>query len=420
MKTIFNGLAALSLLSFITPASAQGPWHHRPGTDHWYRRTVDGNAQAGWQVSQDIAVSWGGNLVTIRSQEEQDWLMNQPDLDSITWPWIGLYQDTTDASYSEPGGAWKWVSGEPVTFTAWVLNTPDDDAGAEDFAQFRDDGWNDEQGDVINSGIAEIISTDCDGNGLPDVFELATGSGQDTNANGVLDACELTWIERPNTGQWFAVAAQSRSWGEHEQISSSLGGSLAIIEDQSEQDWVFSQFSASVPLWIGLFQDPSHPSYSEPGGGWRWVNGQSLSYSNWDSSEPNDINGEDYAEINSGPSGNWGDSDQSQTISALYECSSVDCDGNQTPDIVEIALDPSLDSNSDGILDSCGGGGPYSWEEDCNGNGTADTTDIANGTSFDRNLDGRPDECNPHSQIVFEHTGENGAHGRHAVVDDLN
>lgn len=64
-----------------------------------------------------------------------------------------------------------------------------------------------------------------------------------------------------------------------------------------------------------------------------------------------------------------------------------DCDGDGTPDDVQIQADPSVDCTGDGILDTC--------EPDCNANGQADSCDILQGFSADCDESGVPDECEP-------------------------
>lgn len=77
-----------------------------------------------------------------------------------------------------------------------------------------------------------------------------------------------------------------------------------------------------------------------------------------------------------------------------FEIASLaDCDENGLFDVCEIAADPSLDINENGILDAC--------EPDCNDNGIPDDVDIALGTSQDVNEDGVPDECQCFVDIVF-------------------
>ncbi len=90
-----------------------------------------------------------------------------------------------------------------------------------------------------------------------------------------------------------------------------------------------------------------------------------------------------------------------------YEYQS-DCNGNMVIDSLDIANDPSIDCDSDGIIDTCQ---PFAdcdanaindrceiaagTAQDCNANGVPDACDIALGTSLDENDNGIPDECEP-------------------------
>ncbi|MCH2133551.1 MAG: PA14 domain-containing protein [Phycisphaerales bacterium] len=62
----------------------------------------------------------------------------------------------------------------------------------------------------------------------------------------------------------------------------------------------------------------------------------------------------------------------------------VDCDGNGVLDDCDIQANPTLDIDENGVLDSC---------EDCNSNGVLDSVDIASGFSVDCQGDGIPDDC---------------------------
>ncbi|NCS30372.1 MAG: hypothetical protein GPJ18_18240 [Microcystis aeruginosa F13-15] len=88
-----------------------------------------------WSGAQAIAQSAGGNLVTINNQDEQNWLFQRYK----SYVWIGLSDHIQE-------GVWRWVSGEPVTYTNWLPNQPDNWDGIEDFVQLNltgDGRWND-------------------------------------------------------------------------------------------------------------------------------------------------------------------------------------------------------------------------------------------------------------------------------------
>jgi sugar lactone lactonase YvrE len=64
---------------------------------------------------------------------------------------------------------------------------------------------------------------------------------------------------------------------------------------------------------------------------------------------------------------------------------SEDCNANDSPDECDIASGASQDCDQNGVPDEC--------QPDCNENGVADVCDIADGTSQDCNENGIPDEC---------------------------
>jgi hypothetical protein len=67
------------------------------------------------------------------------------------------------------------------------------------------------------------------------------------------------------------------------------------------------------------------------------------------------------------------DVDPARTSSALLEWEQViDCDFNQVPDALQIEMDPSLDTDFDGQLDTCLAPTP-----DLDGNGSIDFADVA-------------------------------------------
>ena len=73
--------------------------------------------------------------------------------------------------------------------------------------------------------------------------------------------------------------SQSKStWIEASSIASSSNTYLAIIDSSEETDFVKNNTSGD--FWMGLYQDLNDSNYSEPSGGWKWVNGNYSNMSN--------------------------------------------------------------------------------------------------------------------------------------------
>lgn len=109
-------------------------WAYYPGTWDWIRvksgppapvlnaangRRYEVIECGSWTSCRSAAKAKGGELSTVRSKAENDWLIANLLWQARTeWGlWIGLTDEQQE-------GLWRWTSGEPVTFTNWRTGEP--------------------------------------------------------------------------------------------------------------------------------------------------------------------------------------------------------------------------------------------------------------------------------------------------------
>jgi hypothetical protein len=83
-------------------------------------------------------------------------------------------------------------------------------------------------------------------------------------------------------GRYYKVFVENVSWDEARNECARMGGRLAVVRSQADNDFLAGLSRSHV--WLGA-TDAGRK------GTWRWVDGTALSYSNWEAGEPNDADG---------------------------------------------------------------------------------------------------------------------------------
>lgn len=116
------------------------------GNDHFYE-VVRVPSGINWYQANNSAMLSGGHLATITSAAENSFVYSILDYNTDfigEWDWgtwLGGYQP---AGSPEPSGGWRWVTGEPFTYTNWKPGNPDNGGGIEHFLHFlQGPQWND-------------------------------------------------------------------------------------------------------------------------------------------------------------------------------------------------------------------------------------------------------------------------------------
>ena len=115
--------------SVYSGVDAQGVWVVNPTNGHAYKKIRCSPEDAIAQAKEE-----GAYLAKINDDAEQKWIGKVFMLDSIL---IGLND-------IEEEGQWQWHNGEPVKYTNWAKDEPDDtDNGDEDYVILTVHGWKD-------------------------------------------------------------------------------------------------------------------------------------------------------------------------------------------------------------------------------------------------------------------------------------
>jgi hypothetical protein len=217
-----------------------------------------------WSSANALCESRGGHLATVASATENEVVRSLIANGGQWHAWLGL-------SDADNEGTWRWATNEPIPYTNWNPGEPSGGGGTEDWVEMYDSGrWNDNSSTATAPYVCEFGS-----HGFHLIGTNATWSSAASNCEG-------------------------------------RGGYLATISDATENERVRSLIANAGQwhTWLGL-NDAANEGF------WGWTSQESMSYTNWNSGEPNNGGGvEDWAEMYN--TGSWNDA--SSTATAPYVC----------------------------------------------------------------------------------------------------
>jgi hypothetical protein len=179
-------------------------------------------------------------------------------------------------------------------------------------------------------------------------------------------------VEDGGNGHWYGAIRTNAplSWHAARSDAESHGGALADFAITGEFAAVVPGFARQADLWIpgnwwrgpwiGAFQDTKAKGYTEPSGGWYWIDGS-------------DVSSDFLIEFGQGNPNN-------------YPC----CE--DFLQLGEVALSATV---NDVAADTLAISYLIEWSADCNSDGIVDYGQIRDGTFPDVNTNGVPDCCEP-------------------------
>ena len=121
---------------------------------------------------------------------------------------------------------------------------------------------------------------------------------------------DTDWIYNPATTHYYRITESKLTWPECRDEAIRWDGYLSTINNADENEWVKSKYPIFGDLYIGFNDEDVEGTFV-------WVNGEPVTYTNWNDGEPNNAGGEDYAELYS--NGGWNDIYESQANHGVIE-----------------------------------------------------------------------------------------------------
>ena len=135
---------------------------------------------------------------------------------------------------------------EPInTYASFRNGEPNDLGGNENYGILTGGEINDESS---SAPFPSLVETDSNRTTLGDLTHIGTYNGH----------------------SYFKLNT-AYTWQDAKIAVDAIDGYLAIINTESELFFIKNQSPGEV--WIGLYQDTNDTNYSEPSGGWKWVDG---------------------------------------------------------------------------------------------------------------------------------------------------
>ncbi|MBN2497591.1 MAG: hypothetical protein JXR96_23560 [Deltaproteobacteria bacterium] len=256
-----------------------------------------------WDTARNTCHSYTGyHLAVMESSEENDqiWFWIEGRLSGVT-AWHGLNDVATE-------GTWVWENGSDATYRNWETGAPDN-AGDEDCGTWRTNHngeWNDIACSFQEAYVCEAPcggEPDSDDDGFADECDCApydpsihpdaeeVANGKDDNCDGVIDeGLAGNCVTEARDGRHYLFCPDAVDWPTARDSCLALGYELVWVEDSAENTWIVQRALANIGAgqypWHG-FNDRSQEA------AWVWDNGQPVTFTNWNTGEPNDSAGED-------------------------------------------------------------------------------------------------------------------------------
>ncbi|KAM4634074.1 macrophage mannose receptor 1 [Polymixia lowei] len=276
-----------------TPPVPQGcsdGWTGLPHFRNCYRlfHNVDYSDRKSWGAAREDCLSRGANLVSIHTQEEEEFLSLYTKASS---KWIGLKHNPTEGGYS-------WSDGTPLSHTNWGPNEPNNHEGREECVEMVSNAngsyswWNDLNCDAHQDWICMISKGKTPV--LPPVPPPPVPAADCGSNPG--------WRKNNGTCYYYNdtdTVDFHTAWRRCEAEKATL----VSILNKEEQAYVNTMVGTGqvAAAWIGMRM------VGLTGGQYIWLDSSPVTYTHWGPGEPNNANGEELCVQMYRHQGGWND-----------------------------------------------------------------------------------------------------------------
>ncbi|GFR82785.1 macrophage mannose receptor 1-like [Elysia marginata] len=228
-----------------------------------------GSGAESWFQARRDCLHIGGDLVSITSDSEKDFILQMIPKIYPENIWIGLYE-------VEPGRH-IWSDGSPKVYFNFAKGQPDDNHGSERCViMSKDDGkWHDQN---CMKGWSSYVCKKHDSN-----------KGPATLPPSIKGTCPFGFISEPYSNKCFflggiAGAGGRKSWSDARKACKAMNSKadLASISGNAEQAFTSLLLEdAHEDVWIGLNNLESYETYL-----YTWIDSSEISYANWAANRP--------------------------------------------------------------------------------------------------------------------------------------
>uniref|UniRef100_A0A914E7P1 C-type lectin domain-containing protein n=1 Tax=Acrobeloides nanus TaxID=290746 RepID=A0A914E7P1_9BILA len=241
---------------------------YAPVTEDGGTLLADFNYTRNWCIN-----NFGADLVSIHSQEENQWLVEFLNKQDIGASWIGLYNPRVT-------GKWEWTDGTPVDFTSWGDSEPApntyctflimNDYPEDNEYKYK---WYAQDLDELTAGVCE----------LP-----AKGNTQPTRKPTTppfSNKCDLTWEYYDLTKKCYKNMVFDETFDQCRASCQQVEADLPTIHSVEENELLINFIVLSADnevglnTWIGLYS----PNLD---GNFKWIDGSPLNFTSWAAGEP--------------------------------------------------------------------------------------------------------------------------------------